>query len=39
MLVVEAAVVAVQSLGTECDVVAAMNGEEEMSFDCWYRRS
>lgn len=37
MLVV---VVVVQSLGMECDVVvAAMNGEEEMSFDCWYRRS
>lgn len=40
MLVVVAAVVAVQSLGMECDVVAAaMNGEEEMSFDCWHRRS
>lgn len=32
--------VVVQSLGRECDVVvAAMGGEEEMSFDCWYRRS
>lgn len=32
-------VVAVQSLGMECDVaVAAMNGEE-MSLDCWHRRS
>lgn len=40
MLVV-VVVVVVQSLGMECDVVvAAMNGEEEMSFDCcWYRRS
>lgn len=28
-------VVVVQSLGMECDVVAAMGGEEEMSFDCW----
>lgn len=37
MLVV--VVAAVQSLGMECDVVAAMNGEEEMSLDCWYRRS
>lgn len=38
MLVV--VVVAVQSLGMECDVVvAAMNGEEEMSLDCWHRRS
>lgn len=35
MLVV-VVVVVVQSLGMECDVVAAM---EEMSFDCWYRRS
>lgn len=32
MLVV--VVVVVQSLGMECDVVAAMGGEEEMSFDC-----
>lgn len=39
MLVV-VVMVAVQSLGMECDVVvAAMGGEEEMSFDCWYRRS
>lgn len=38
MLVV--VVVVVQSLGMECDVVAAMGGEEaQMSFDCWYRRS
>lgn len=36
MLVV---VVAVQSLGMECDVVVvAMNGEEEMSLNCWHRR-
>lgn len=33
MLVV-VVVVVVQSLGMECDVVAAMGGEEEMSFDC-----
>lgn len=26
--------VVVQSLGMECDVVAAMRREEEMSFDC-----
>lgn len=40
MLVVVVVVVVVQSLGMECDVVvAAMNGEEEMSFDCWHRRS
>lgn len=32
-------VVVVQSLGMECDVVAAMGGGEEMSFDCWNRRS
>lgn len=33
-------VVVVQSLGMECDVVvAAMKGEEEMSLDCWHRRS
>lgn len=38
MLVV-VAVAVVQFLGMECDVVAAMGGEEEMSFDCWYRRS
>lgn len=34
MLVVVVVVVAVQSLGMESDVVAAMGGEEEMSFDC-----
>lgn len=40
MLVVVAVVVAVQSLGMECDdVVAAMGGEEEMSLNCWHRRS
>lgn len=38
-MVVVVVVVAVESLGMECDVVAAMGGEEEMSFDCWYRRS
>lgn len=38
MLVV-VVMVAVQSLGMECDVAAAMGREEEMSFDCWYRRS
>lgn len=34
MLVVVVVAVAVQSLGMECDVVAAIGGEEEMSFDC-----
>lgn len=40
MLLLLLVVVAVQSLGRECDVVvAAMGGEEEISFDSWYRRS
>lgn len=34
LLLVVVVVVVLQSLGMECDVVAAMGGEEEMSFDC-----